>query len=474
VVICNRHAAEMMDLPSDLIGSRLTFEEVLAHPERTGDDLDAQIQNMLRDVGPSGRPRTYERQRPDGRTIEVRSVPLNKGGVVCTLSDITARRVSEERLRQAQRLETVGRLAAGVAHDFNNILQSIVGGLELVLDEVDKASHAHEVATIAMHSAMRGSSLTHHLLSYARKQMLQPQAIEMAPLLTAVQTLLARTLDPQIAIRVRADQIPPVLADPGQLQTALLNLAINASYAMPQGGVLSVDTRVATEKGRVWVVLTVADTGVGMDAATLAQAVEPFFTTKGLDGSGLGLSMVQGFAEQSGGRFSITSMLGQGTTVELRLPAAAPDSDAERLELAKAPPASGRVLLVDDSTDMLETTGASLEKAGFTVVRVESGERALALLAQGERFDALVTDYAMPGLSGAVLIAEAQSVQPGLQGVLITGYADIGHAYTLPEGTPVLHKPFQRTELLEALQHIMERDRDKVRETAPSLTGHGA
>ena len=382
--------------------------------------------------------------------------------LVGTMRDVTERNRMEQALRHAQKMEAIGRLSAGVAHDFNNILQSIVGGLELVLEEIDQKTPAHQLTNVAINSAMRGASLTHHLLSYARKQTLRPQAVEVAQLLADLGTLLARTLGPQVDIRVRAERVPPALADPGQLQTALLNLAINAAHAMPQGGVLSLDARAEADAGRGWVLLAVTDTGVGMDEATLAQAADPFFSTKGLDGSGLGLSMVQGFAEQSGGGFRISSAPGEGTTVELRLPAAAPDHRTVRPERFEARPASGRILLVDDGADVLATTGALLEKAGFVVVCADSGDRARDMLAAGERFDALVSDYAMPGLSGADLIVEAQTLQPGLRALLITGYASAGYAGTLPEGTPVLHKPFQRNDLLAALRQVMERDRSTV------------
>ena len=382
--------------------------------------------------------------------------------LVGAMRDVTEQNRMERALWHAQKMEAVGRLSAGVAHDFNNILQSVVGGLELVLEEVDQGAPAHQFANVAINSAMRGASLTHHLLSYARKQMLRPQAVELPQLLADLRTLLARTLGPQVDIRVRAGRVPPVLVDPGQLQTALLNLAINSAHAMPRGGVLSLDARTEADAGRGWVLLAVTDTGVGMDEATLAQAADPFFSTKGLDGSGLGLSMVQGFAEQSGGGFRISSAPGEGTTVELRLPAAAPDQHPGPPERLEARPASGRVLLVDDAPDVLATTGAFLERAGFVVVRADSGDQARDMLAAGERFDALVSDYAMPGLNGADLIVKAQALQPGLRALLITGYASAGYAGTLPEGTPVLHKPFQRNDLLAALHHVMDRDRDAV------------
>jgi PAS domain S-box-containing protein len=377
--------------------------------------------------------------------------------IVGTVRDVTDRNRIEAALRQAQKLEAIGRLSAGVAHDFNNILQSIVGGLEMILEEVGQQTPAHGLAEIALKSAMRGAYLTNHLLSYARKQLLRPRAVDLAPFLAKIQVLLGRTLGPHIDVQVDADRTLSVLADPGQLQTALLNLAINASHAMPQGGTLRMTTREESIEGRSWIVLAVVDTGTGMDPATLAQAVEPFFSTKGLDGSGLGLSMVQGFVDQSGGRFSIVSAPGQGTAVEMLLPAGAEDRSSEAPVTPTVQQAGGRILLVDDAPDVLATTSALLEDSGFVVTEAHSGDEALALLAANGAFDVLVSDYAMPGLNGTDLIAEARLVQPGLRALLITGFSDIERTETLTEPVPVLHKPFGRDQLVAAVCDLMER-----------------
>jgi PAS domain S-box-containing protein len=373
--------------------------------------------------------------------------------LVGIMRDVTERNRLEEVLRHSQKMEAIGRLSAGVAHDFNNILQSIVGCLEFVLDGVvDDASK--EFGNAAINAAMRGASLTHHLLSYARKQMLRPQIVALAPIMTDLQNLLGRTLNPNITLSVRVDQMPSMFVDPGQLQTALLNLAINASHAMPNGGRLNMEVRVSRGDEHPWVSVVVTDTGVGMDAATLAQAVDPFFTTKGTGGSGLGLSMVQGFVEQSGGEFKISSVLGEGTSVELRIPFAASADQPDGPLLPKLPTTRCRVLLVDDTADVLISTGASLRRAGFTVVDVESGARALDLFDAGERFDVLVSDYAMPGMNGADLIASARLCQPGLPALIISGFSAASSAEVLNGSTLLLQKPFRLEELIEMLRRI--------------------
>jgi PAS domain S-box-containing protein len=369
------------------------------------------------------------------------------------LGEMAARARAEEALYHAQKLEAIGRLAAGVAHDFNNVLQSIVSSLELVLDDLVGGSAAHEFADIALEATKRGSSLTGHLLSYARKQMLRPRATALAPFLADLESLLSRSLGPQISIHVRLDGQPSVLVDPGQLQTALLNLAINSAHAMPQGGTLRIDVKEA-RADYPWVVLTVTDGGQGMDAETLARAVEPFFTTKGTDGTGLGLSMVQGFVEQTGGKMYIESTPARGTRIEMCLPPSAPE--VQRRSSGHLATRLGRILLVDDTPDVLLATGAFLTKAGFTVCCAGSGEQALALLAEDQLFDALVTDYAMPGLSGVDLITKGRIVQPGLPAVIITGFAGLANAATVPVRTLLLQKPFQRSELIDSITRVME------------------
>jgi signal transduction histidine kinase len=215
-------------------------------------------------------------------------------------------------------------LAAGVAHNFNNVLQGVIGSLELLIDQVEADTPARKFAGMSLDAAMRGSRLTHHLLSYAGNQMLRPETIAVADFLNSMEFALSRMLGPHIAIDLLVRGAPVVFADPGDLQTALRNIAVNAAQAMPSGGILRIEAQEQIAGGAAWVGIAITDTGTGMDAATLAQAVAPFFTTKGGACAGLGLSMAKGFAEQSGGTLQIASAPGRGTVVTLRLPAAAP------------------------------------------------------------------------------------------------------------------------------------------------------
>ncbi len=370
--------------------------------------------------------------------------------------DITDRLRLEEERRQASKMEALGKLSAGVAHDFNNMLQAILGSLELALDDLAETSPAHELVSGALKSAQFGVGLTEPLLTYARQQTLWPQQIETAPFLADMGRLFTRIAGPNISVDVRMTPlIPALFADPGQLHAALMNLAANAIYAMHDGGTLTLDARETRDGGQHWVVLTVSDTGSGMDGTTLSHAADPFFTTKGTDGTGLGLSMVKGFVEQSGGEFHLASRLGVGTQIQMQLPCAkAAATDIRRPVVQRW--SSGRVLIVDDSPEVLKNTSGALTKAGFSVSEAVGGRAALALLADGERFDAIVTDFIMPGISGAELIGQARIMQPGLPALVITGFADLGAILGLPRNVEVLRQPFQRVQLLQAIQQAMD------------------
>jgi PAS domain S-box-containing protein len=387
--------------------------------------------------------------------------------------DITERREAQlalDRTREAllhtQKIEAIGKLTGGVAHDFNNLLTVVLGSLDLLRRYVPKDDpRITRLLDNAVQGAQRGATLTQRMLAFARRQELDRQPVDLVELIRGMRDLVQRSLGPHIAIETRFPlSLANVMADPQQLETALLNLAINARDAMPAGGILTIAARNETTVGDAdvpagrYVRLALTDTGEGMDAETLSRATEPFFTTKGTGkGTGLGLSMVHGMVEQLGGRFVLKSRPGEGTTVELWLPVAEqPATDAGAEEAA--PPAPQRrpltVLAVDDDALVLANTRAMLEDLGHTVVVAFSGEQALEQLGNMPAIDLLITDHAMPKMTGVDLAKEVARRRPGLPIILATGYAD------LPPGTdaglPRLSKPYRQDALAEAVAAACE------------------
>ena len=351
--------------------------------------------------------------------------------------EVAAREEAQARLAQAQRMEALGQLAGGIAHDFNNVLQAVQGGARLLQGEPERVERVRRLATMVAEAAGRGAAITRRLLAFARRADLRAEPVAPQELLGAMREMLRHTLGAGIEVRVQvAPGVPALLADKGQLETVLVNLAANARDAMSGAGTLGLSA-VAEAVGAgggpaglrpgAYVRLSVSDTGVGMDAATLARAVEPFFTTKPQGkGTGLGLAMARGFAEQSGGALHIESAPGRGTTVRLWFPVS-PTMERIAATLEETWPwRSGpgvRVLLVDDEPLVREITAEGLEKAGYQVLSVESAAEALEVLDGGAGVDVLLTDLSMPGMDGLGLIAEAQRRRPGLPAILLTGFA---------------------------------------------------
>jgi PAS domain S-box-containing protein len=403
-------------------------------------------------------------------SIDLEGNPTTLSSIV----DISERTKLEAQLRQSQKMEAVGRLTAGVAHDFNNLLQALTGGLEMLLDHVSDRPSAWEYGRIALRAARRGGDVTHRLLAFSRQQQLVSRAVPVRQLFEDVKDLVAGTFGPNIRLTVApifGD--PTIMADAAQLQAAIINLAMNARDAMDGNGPLTLSTYAqddpenSTLKSGGFIIIAVEDTGIGMDAATVAQACEPFFTTKGLAGSGLGLSMVQGFARQSGGDLRIVSAVGRGTRVEIWLPSVRPPEAAAHPVVRQE--SNGHILLVDDEADVLITIGAFLRSSGYLVTSVETGDKALARLLAGERFDAIVTDYAMPGLNGLNLLRQAREVDPTLPGLIISGYYELGTGGAL-DGAAILRKPFTRAQLIECVDGLVaERRRRSAKE--PNVLG---
>jgi len=369
-------------------------------------------------------------------------------------------------VHEMQKLESLGQLTGGVAHDFNNLLMVILGNLQLLRKRLPEEPRLLRLVDGAMQGADRGATLTKRMLAFARRQELRPETVDVPRLVDGMEEMLRRTLGPgiQIVTAYRPD-LPPIRIDPSQLELALLNLMLNARDAMPYGGRLVIgghcvaaDTSSPKElsDGR-YVCLTVSDTGAGMDEATLKRAAEPFFTTKGAGkGTGLGLSMVHGLAAQSGGAMRITSQPGDGTTVELWLPL----SDAAVVSETALPTTSFgsagqpcRVMVVDDDPLVVASTVAMLEDVGHLVTEALSGARALDMLRLGTQVDVVLTDHAMPGMTGAELARQIRQLWPDLPIILATGYAELPNGED--PGLPRLSKPYLQEELVTQIAQVM-------------------
>ncbi len=383
---------------------------------------------------------------------------------------------SEEALNHAQRLESVGQLTGGIAHDFNNLLTVIQGNLQ-VLEELPALAHdahAQQLVGAAARASKRGAALTGKLLAFARRQVLQPTAVDVNALLGSLADMLRRTLDQHIRIEVDAPPCPPCLADPGQLESALLNIAINARDAMPEGGTLRFRAEPcaalpaavrsefdpATTGEECFVALSITDSGTGMPDDVKERAFEPFFTTKEAGrGTGLGLSTVYGFVKQSRGAIAIDSAPGAGTTVTLYIPSVRDVADAiEAPDRGSAVPPGLRVLLVEDDAEVRTVVRNFLDTLGCEVTGCASGEQALQLLSPAAAFDLLLSDIALgAGMRGTQLAAQAQAVLPALRVLLMSGFsAELLEAdRDSPPGWDLLPKPYSRDELAQAITRVL-------------------
>jgi len=391
--------------------------------------------------------------------------------------DITERREAQETLErtreaflQSQKMEAIGQLTGGVAHDFNNLLMAVLGSLELMRKRLPDDPKLRSLLDNAMQGAERGAALTKRMLTFARRQELKREPVDIQELVRGMSDLLQRTLGTSVTLETRFPlALPPVLADTNQLELAFLNLAVNARDAMPNGGEIIISARQETvalgehnlKPGR-YVRLRVNDTGAGMDATTLRRATEPFFTTKQPGkGTGLGLSMVHGLAEQFGGRFALHSKLGEGTIAEVWLPAATVEASPAKVavpepKVENPPPLV--VLAVDDDPLVLTNTAAMLEEFGHTCHAVSSAKQALEILESGVAIDLVITDQIMPHMTGLQLARIVRSKWPDVALVLATGYAEIEEDETV--SVPRLAKPFTLAELAAQIRGMRLRPRN--------------
>jgi PAS domain S-box-containing protein len=461
-------------LPEEIIGRH--FSQFYTEEDRASREPERALETAQRE----GR---FEREgwrvRKDGTrflaNIVIDSI-RDPGGKLIGFAKVTrditervaAQKVVEEARQatfQSQKLEAIGQLTGGVAHDFNNLLMAIVGSLELLRRRHPGDARSLQLIDNAMQGAERGASLTRRMLAFARRQDLAPIPTDVPGLIEGMTSLLQRTLGPQVAVATHFEPgLKPVLADPNQLELALLNLAVNARDAMPDGGPLRIEASNVVIPAKDasglaagnYVCVAVTDAGSGMDAETLAHATEPFFTTKGIGkGTGLGLSMVHGMAAQLGGQLQLKSELGVGTTIRICLPAA----DAE--PTARVPAAAPQekivsrpltVLAVDDDGLVLMNTIAMLEDLGHRAIEATSASKALEIIAREPAIDLVITDQAMPQMTGLQLAREIRTSRPGLPIIIATGYAE------LPTGNadfPKLDKPFFEQQLAAAIGNVL-------------------
>ncbi|MBV8289742.1 MAG: response regulator [Hyphomicrobiales bacterium] len=388
------------------------------------------------------------------------------------------REAAEAALRQAQRLEAIGQLTGGVAHDFNNLLMVVSGSAQRLRRDLTSEKHTRLLDMIE-NATNRGESLTRQLLAFSRRQMLTPAVIDLTERLPGLKDMLSRSLRDDITIEVVVpDQSCAVKVDPSELELALLNLAVNARDAMPNGGALSITAKPVVLEGKAaeeglsgaFVAIRVADTGGGIPADILPHVFEPFFTTKEIGkGTGLGLSQVYGFAKQSGGTATITSAVGRGTVITLYLPRTQelPAPSIARMEPDAVAQRAGTVLVVEDSPEVAEVATAYFQQLGYTVKQVANAQEALELLADDPKIDLVFSDILMPGgMNGLELGHAVRRLYPAMPVLLTTGYSDSAHD-SVQQGFVVLHKPFD----LAGLEQALREARTSKVEPAPHMAG---
>ena len=382
---------------------------------------------------------------------------------------------ANEHLHQAQKMEAVGQLTGGIAHDFNNMLTGIIGSLDIIRRRIaaGRLDDLQRFMDAATTSATRAAGLTQRLLAFSRRQSLDSKPVDVNSLIESLGDLIARTIGEQITLDLKLDAcLPPGIADANQLESAILNLAINARDAMPEGGALTVRTTVAhldaveaaamtdADAGR-YVVVSVSDSGVGMAPELLDKVFEPFFTTKPLgQGTGLGLSMIYGFAQQSGGHVTIDSMVGEGTTVSIFLPAGDRIEDSAK-DIVAAPQGHGqRVLVVEDDPSVRLLIRDVLEEVGYGAIEAGDGAAALPILASDTAIDLMISDVGLPGINGRQLAETARAHRPDLPILFVTGYAENAaiRGDFLGTNMAMITKPFSLDDLGRKISEILSHE----------------
>jgi signal transduction histidine kinase/CheY-like chemotaxis protein len=397
-------------------------------------------------------------------------------------TEAAAREKAQDQLLQSQKMEAIGQLTGGVAHDFNNLLMAVIANLDLLRKRSQNDARAQRLIEGALRGAERGTTLTQRMLAFARQQELKASSADLPSLLDGLRDLLDRTLGPQIELTLDVPEgLPPAQVDPNQIELAILNLAINARDAMPNGGKIHISVRRAgsasghDNSSKDFVLLSVSDTGSGMDEETLKKAIEPFFSTKPVGkGTGLGLSMVDGLVVQLGGRLQLTSQVGKGTTATLWLPVASKPASVRAMPNSSkvTPVRVATILVVDDDPLIANSTVNMLEDLGHTVIEANSARQALEILDQGQAVDLMMTDQAMPGMTGIELAETVMRKRPDLPILLATGYADLsaGHSLKIPR----LSKPYLQAQLQEHVDRLLSRVTTQALIRSPRRHGRAA
>ena len=443
--------------PEELVGSR---NFALRHPDDE-ERVAAIVERVL--AGEEAEPIEFRLRHKDGswRTVEaVAQMRLQDGApvLVSNYRDVTERRELEQQLLHSQRLEAVGSLAGGIAHDFNNLLTAIGGYSEFLIGSFDPEDPRREDALEIARAADRAAALTRQLLAFSRRQVMRLEVLELATVVTDLETLLGRLLGEDVEVRTSAEPGCFVEADRGQLEQVITNLAVNARDAMPGGGRLTISTRHVGHAGVASVELAVSDTGTGMDADTLSHLFEPFFTTKDTSkGSGLGLATVYGIVAQSGGEVLVDSTLGEGSCFRVLLPLAArPDAPAE-IAATSTPLTTGTetVLLVEDEATIRHLVNEVLSRSGYTVLTAPAGAEAIGLL-RANVVDLLLTDVVMPGMSGPDLARVATAERPGLRVLFTSGYTNEPDELLTGPSAAFIGKPFSPTSLVAKVREVLD------------------
>jgi signal transduction histidine kinase/CheY-like chemotaxis protein len=402
-------------------------------------------------------------QRPDGgtRRIEfVATADVRPGRHIAVVRDLTRTTELEMQLRQAQKMEAVGRLAGGIAHDFNNLLTAISGYSEFLIEGLDDGRlrrHAEEIRK----ASARAASLTGQLLAFSRRQVLQPRVLDLNAVVSDMDMMLRRLIGEDVELVTLLDpEVGRVQADPTQIEQVIVNLAVNARDAMPNGGSVTIETTdVRTDEGD-FVELRMTDTGIGMTELERQQLFDPFFTTKE-GGTGLGLATVYGIVEQSGGTIEVDTAPGMGSSFRIVLPRAESSAELPTPAPARDAPSPGdeTILLVEDETVVRRLVAEILETTGYTVMQAGDGPSALELLRRhAGKLDLLVTDVVMPGMSGPEVAQAVTSMRPGTQVLYTSGYTDsaIGHHGVLEPGIAFLQKPFSADDLGRKVRALLD------------------